>query len=1163
MKLKYRFGLVSLSILAAVAGIIALSGVFILGRSALQLSQQIMVDRLAAVKRKAVEAHETLVASGVAAVKEYRDETQKEVLAELKNYRFGETGQLFVLSNGKVLLHPNLEPGADFDLPDYSALLGLSASSPAAQSSQKTRIHSVRYRGEDCFFIGEPFPQWGWDLVISMSSSEIFEARERFINATILTLAVGLAAGSGFLFWFANGVTSPLQEAVAMADAIAKGNIPTPSANTSKDEAGTVLAAFNCVVDTLRARREEETEREWLRAGLAEMDDRLRGDFKPAEVASIALSQIVARLDIPIAAIYMPAEGCLRFAAGHAVSQGDAVPSISLGEGLVGQCAQDRRPLLVEDLPQNALRIASGLCLTPPKLLFVAPLLRHGELAGVIELGMLKPFTPRQREYLDRCIESASAAFLSAISRERVNALLQETRLQASKLHDQQEEIQVTNEELREHNDSLVRGQAEIRRKNEELELARSEMMRRAEELERANRYKSEFLANMSHELRTPLNSMLILSHLLADDKTGKLDAKQVEFAKTINKSGSDLLALINDILDLSKVEAGKMEFHIEDVSLGEVAVSMENLFRHPAEHKGLVFAYELDPAAPSTIRTDGQRLQQVIKNLIGNALKFTERGSVTLRVTPAPADSGMAVALTVTDTGIGIPTEKQAAVFEAFRQADGSTNRRFGGTGLGLSISRELIQHLGGTLRMESVVGVGSSFSVLLPAVVRVGTILAKTDKKLSKPPTPSETTPEPDRGVSPPATRTAPIMVDIADDRDQLKRGDRSILIVEDDVAFARILVDLVRSKGFGALWADDGVNAFRLAKEYMPTGIFLDVMLPGMDGWAVMQMLKDESLTRHIPVHFISCLDRALDGLRMGAIGYLTKPVTVEQLQQALARIEEATARRARRLLVVEDVPDEAHCIVELLASDDVEATTVASGQEAIRVLSEKPFDCVVLDLGLKDMSGFDFLEHVRSRQDLTRLPIIIHTGHQLSPEEELKLRRYTETIIVKGAKSPERLLDEATLFLHLVEERLPEEKQRMLRLAHDKEAWLSGKKILLVDDDMRNVFSLTSVLEGFNVEVIPAIHGEEALTQLEKNPDVNLVLMDIMMPGMDGYQAIRAIRAQDRYRTLPVIALTAKAMRGDRDRCIQAGANDYLSKPVDVERLLTLLHAWILR
>jgi signal transduction histidine kinase/DNA-binding response OmpR family regulator/HAMP domain-containing protein len=1186
----------------------------------------------------------------------------------IANNTYGESGYPYIINEeGVAVCHPKYKFSQKINLGDekYGAISSI-VNGKMLRGQSGFEHYTFEGVGKCMAFAPVNIGPYAYSLAVTTPLSEFAglahqiqdrAASERSgIAWVILLTMMGLGiAGAVAGRWLSHRVTDPIRRTVKMADAIAEGRLPAPLAAEGDEEIATLEASFNRMVETsrnivaqtnalaqgeyavtlqprsehddlshaliamtesLRRFKAEDDRRNWLKTGMNELTERMLGDKEPVSLAQAILDYLAGYLGTQVGALFLIEGEILNMVATYAYTrQPGKTYQARLGEGLIGQCAKERKLMVLPSIPQDYLQIASGLGQTPPKALALVPLVRGDELAGVLELAALDCFQPHQLELLKACGEAAAAALLSSRARIQVAQLLEEARQQSEELQDQQvrlsksneelaarslllekqatllkdqqEELQQSNEELEEHTQALEKGQAEIRRKNEELELARTELTRKAEDLERASRYKSEFLANMSHELRTPLNSMLILSHLLASNKAGKLDEKQVEFAKTINKAGTDLLSLINDILDLSKIEAGQMEFHLEEVSLAEIAHTMDNLFKHSAQEKGLLFLCEIAPDAPATIITDNQRLQQVLKNLIGNALKFTETGSVKLCAAPPEKGSGMAVTLSVIDTGIGIPSEKQDLVFEAFKQADGSTNRRYGGTGLGLSISRELVHRLGGQLQLQSSVGVGTTFAFSLPADINLAGSPTKAFIPTGSPPSPL---PPSDRSparrprqhsAAQPADRseeekvlaeavetaivpaTPPASGSIPDDRASLHPGDRSMLIIEDDLAFARILVDLVRDRGFGAIWAGDGVTALRAAKDYVPTGIFLDVMLPGMDGWSVMQMLKDEPTTRHIPVHFISCLDRAMDGLRMGAVGYLTKPVTVDQLQEAIGRIQDATERRMRQLLVVEDVAMEATSIVELLAADDVEATTAATGAEAIRLLSENRFDCLVLDLGLSDMSGFDLLEHIRSKPELSRLPVIVHTGRDLSQEEEMKLRRYAESIIVKGAKSPERLLDEATLFLHLVENKMPEEKQRMLRLAHDTEALMEGKKVLLVDDDMRNVFSLTSVLEGFKMEVIPAVNGQEALNLLDKYPHVDLVLMDIMMPVMDGYEAIRAIRAQERFKSLPVIALTAKAMKGDRERCIQVGANDYLAKPVDVDRLLTLMRVWVTR
>ena len=755
-------------------------------------------------------------------------------------------------------------------------------------------------------------------------------------------------------------------------------------------------------------------------------------------------------------------------------------------------------------------------------------------------------------------MEALAIALSVNKSRQRLNELLEQTQGQAEELQAQQGELQQTNEELEERAQMLEQQREQIRIKNHALEETGGELQRKADELERVSAYKSEFLANMSHELRTPLNSLMILSSLLKDNREGNLTAKQVEFASTINGAGRDLLNLINDILDLSKIESGHMEFHYEELTLPEVCEQLESVFNPIAGDKGIGFSAKRDESAPETITTDVQRTQQILKNLLSNACKFTAQGSVTLRTYTPDSDeypSGKAsVAFAVTDTGIGIPADKQSLIFNAFQQADGSTSRTYGGTGLGLSISRQLARSMGGEICLTSEEGKGSVFTLYLP--IKGICDLTTAAKKPALPASPANTSAA---GTKSKWTDTLP--APIPDDRLQIPEGGKSILVIEDDLSFAAILVNMVRGRGFSALVAADGECGIAMAECYQPSAIILDVMLPHIDGWGVMRSLKDNPITRHIPVHFVTCLEERQKAMSMGAIGYVTKPVSSEQMDSVFGTLENAIKKTMKKLLIVEDDPTQVHAMVALLEERDVTITVADNGAKAVKLLSNQQFDCVVLDLGLADMGAFELLEELKKLDPERRIPVIIHTGRELTQEDERRLHHYAESIIIKGAKSPERLLNEVTLFLHLVETSLDPGKQRMIRTVLDKEAMLEGKKVLIVDDDMRNIFSLSSALSEKNIVIFEAENGREALNRLDQFPDIDLVLMDIMMPEMDGYEAMRIIRKDSRFQLLPIIALTAKAMKGDREECLKAGASDYIPKPVDMEKLFSLLRVWL--
>ncbi len=759
------------------------------------------------------------------------------------------------------------------------------------------------------------------------------------------------------------------------------------------------------------------------------------------------------------------------------------------------------------------------------------------------------------------------------VSFAKSKVLLKKMERQTAELEAHQEELQQTNEELEEQAEMLEEQKEDIKNKNSELESAAQIIESRVQDLEMSNKYKSQFLANMSHELRTPLNSLLLLSRLLMENKEKNLTEKQVEFAGTIHGAGSDLLQLINDILDLSKIEAGKMETNIDQISVDDLILSLERNFKHIAQEKGVDLHVEKAEGLPFYLQSDRQKIEQIIKNLLSNAFKFTAQGKVTVNFRRPVASTNLsrsglhpskAIAIDVSDTGIGIPEDKQRLIFEAFQQVDGTTSRNYGGTGLGLSISRELAKLLGGEIHLQSVENQGSTFTIYLPE--RVGKADPSTpsaplsrngdDAVVAHQDTLSVKRHEPQK---PPLVKSFELE-DIRDDRRNVTPGEKSLLIIEDDPAFAKILYDLAIEKGFKGFIAGDGEAGLHLADYHKPNAIILDVSLPRMDGWAVMKSLRENSETRHIPVHFISVLEKSNEAMEMGAIGYLTKPVSMEKLNNAFKKIEAVISKTMKSLLLVGDEEEKA-TILELLNKDDIVTTTAKTGREAYELLRDRAFDCMILNHGFQGTIGLEFLEMIRDDKTIPYLPIIIYTDKELTEEEETTLKKYTERIVIKGAKSQERLLDEALLFLHSVESRLPDDRQHLLQMVHDKETILKDKKILLVDDDMRNVFALSNILEENGITIIIGKSGKQALELIESDPEIDLVLMDIMMPEMDGYEAMKKIREQERFKDLPLIALTAKAMRGDRKKCIEAGANDYLPKPVDVDKLLSLLRVWL--
>ncbi|WP_300670690.1 response regulator [Desulfoluna sp.] len=1078
-----------------------------------------------------------------------------------------------------------------------------------------------------------------WYLISKIDKYEITAPVRKVTQAITVIAGILIALIGVGAFFLSQTITRPLISDIRFAQAISNGDLGLTLKLSQKDELGELATALNTMARKLQ-------ELDWLKAGKEGLDDKLRGEHDSALLARRFASFMTRHMDAQLGALYLLTDDVLELKSSYAFTDRSGnFNRIKLGEGMVGQAAMENEVLIFTDMKADVPVINYGAGETIPSHFIAAPISFEGGVVGVMLLGSVNPFTPLQRRFIDQNIENAAILFNAARSRQLIHDLFEqaqeqqealrvsneeleeqalalkesESELQAqqeelrvtneeleeqttalkeseSKLQAQQEELRVTNEELEERTQALEKQKEAITSKNADLVKAQTVVKHKARDLEIASKYKSEFLANMSHELRTPLNSILILSQLLSRNKEGNLTAKQVESASAVHASGADLLALINEILDLSKIEAGKVELVIEDVQIGGLIGDIRRLYKDVAEDKHIALDLQVAEEVPDTIRTDSQRLQQILRNLMTNAFKFTQKGTVSLTVSrPDPAVfTGVttclegAMAFTVKDDGIGIPKEKQDAIFQAFKQADGSTSRQYGGTGLGLSISRELSKLLGGTIYLESAEGQGSRFTVILPEVYN-GT--AFPGEAVSTPGTglpltrhvvpsalmpPQEGAPVP-QGPVPVAQGTElkePVVSGIGggdsqpcendyvdDDRKALTPETKSLLIIEDDLNSAKIMRDFARERGFKCVVAEDGEAGLHFADYYKPSAIILDIGLPGIDGWTVMERLKDNPELRHIPVHFMSANDSSLDAMRMGAVGYLTKPVSMEKVEDALSRLEDIVSKPVSRLLLVEDDKIHRESIEALIGNGDVATTSVSTGREALKELETGRYDCMILDLGLDDMSGFELLEKIRLSETSARVPIIIYTGRDLTRDEEKELNRYAESIIVKGVKSPERLLDESALFLHRVEANLPEEKRKMLKMVHDKEAVLSGKTLLLVDDDMRNVFALSSVLEERSIQVIIARNGRESLEKLKETAQVDAVLMDIMMPEMDGYEAMTEIRKIKKFARLPIIALTAKAMKGDRSKCIEAGASDYLAKPVNTEKLLSMLRVWL--
>jgi CheY-like chemotaxis protein/HAMP domain-containing protein len=964
----------------------------------------------------------------------------------------------------------------------------------------------------------------------------------------------------------AANLTTQVRAIAEVATAVTKGDLTRSVQVEARGEVAELKDNINTMIGNLRLTTDQNTEQDWLKTNLARFTNMLQGQRDLVTVGRLLLSELAPLVEAQHGVIYQVetdgAVNALKLLSAYADTAADGQMSrLELGQGLIGQCARDARRILITEMPDSVLPISSGLFRARPRHVIVLPVLFEGQVKAVIELASLGGFTDLQLTFLEQLTTSIGIVLNSIEATMQTEGLLKQSQQLATELQTQQRELQQTNEKLEQKAQQLADRNVEVEAKNQEIEQARRALEEKATELALTSKYKSEFLANMSHELRTPLNSILILGQQLSDNPDGNLSNKQVEFARTIHGAGTDLLNLISDILDLSKIESGTVSVDAEEVYFSNLLEMIARPFRHEAENRRVHFEVEMLPNLERTITTDSKRLQQVLKNLLSNAFKFTAEGSVKLTVSPAisgwNADhptlrrAASVVAFEVADTGIGIPPEKQRIIFEAFQQADAGTSRKYGGTGLGLAISRELANLLGGEIQLRSTPGVGSVFTLYLPLIYS-----GSTAGKLQAP--------EPQAPAAGAAARAAERPPEqIPDDRNNVEPGDSVVLIVEDDPHFARIMVGAAKDKGFKVLVASRGTEALALAREHYPTAISLDIFLPDMLGWSVLSQLKQDPATRHIPVQIVTLDEDRHHGLARGAFSFVQKPASTEGLEEAFARIKGYAAPRRKRLLLVEDDATERNSVAELLSHEDIEITAAETGSEALTHLREDQVDCVVLDLKLPDMSGFEVLETIRDDASLRDIPVVVFTGRELSADEDAALHTMARSVVVKGVESPERLLDETSLFLHRVVADLPPAKQKMLERLHSSDEDLMRRTVLLVDDDARNIFALSSVLERRGMEVLTATTGSEAIGVLSSRSDVAIVLMDIMMPGMDGYETIQAIRAQPGFRRLPILALTAKAMKGDREKCLDAGASDYLAKPVNVEQLLSALRMWLHR
>ncbi len=1015
-----------------------------------------------------------------------------------------------------------------------------------------------------------------------------------------------------------------LKHKAEVADKITRGDLSQRVKVLSDDDQ--LAISMNTMIESLRSTTEENRVQNWLKSGQAELGLRMRGDHDVNDLSQKVISFLSEYLYCQMGALYLVPTSTeeLRLSAGYARDEQHELDDvIPFGRGLVGQVAVEKRLLSIVDIPQDYVRISSALGDASPRHLLVMPLLLNDVVIGVIELASLSELDSLSVDFVESIGESVAIAINSANTRERLSGLLLSSERQAEllqiqqdalkrsneeleehahnlqrsekRLKEQQEELQAANEELEEQTTSLTKSEERLKRQQEELQASNEELEIKSEslvqqnreiartgkeleltavELSQSSRYKSEFMANMSHELRTPLNSLLLLARVMSDNEDGNLTEEQIESAQIIYNSGNDLLSLINDILDLSKIEAGQMGVEVSEIHLGDLAERMKRTFSHICLDKGLALDFEFASDLPEVVKSDSKRLDQIIKNLISNSIKFTIDGSITV-VFGRPEvgyqfqgkeDVGQDfIRLSVVDTGIGISEEKQNVIFEAFQQADGSTARLYGGTGLGLSISKELTRLLGGEMRLQSEVGKGSTFHIYLPVEISNESDSEATARTMMSPLV------KPQRDSFQTATLESEMSaLDdeelmkrnlLNDDRENIEENDSVILLVEDDLDFSKVLLKQCRDEGFKGIATDHGRAALLMAQRYQPDAVVLDLGLPGMDGMQLLDCLKETPETRHIPVHIVSAHDSENDVIKRGAIGFLQKPVDRQQLVEVFGRVARVIEKGVKDLLLVEDDTNIQQAIITLIGNGDVKITTAASGHAALEAIKGGQFDCMILDLGLPDMSGFELLADANSQPEITVPPVIIYTGRELTREETDRLREFSQSIIIKGVRSEERLLDETALFLHRVVGNMTEQRQSMIRNLHDKDALFHDKQIMIVDDDMRNLFALSRLLRDRGMKVIKAQNGKKCLELLESEASVDLILMDIMMPEMDGYETMRRIRASDKYSQLPMIALTAKAMKNDREKCIAAGASDYLSKPVDVDRLLSVLRVWM--
>ena len=950
---------------------------------------------------------------------------------------------------------------------------------------------------------------------------------------------------------------------------IAKGNFEIRVDDNQSDALGSVAGSLNDMAESLQKSFTKLADEEWLQAGIAQLNNVMLGEKNMEQLGTDVLSFLAEYTNCSAGMIYALEGDDLIAVAGYASAIKNENRYIHKGEGLSGQAVLSQKVMELKSISSKAITISYALGEVKPAHIVAIPLVEN-DVVGVIELASVQNHNNLVMEFFNSIANNIGIAVKAAENRKRLQELLEETQAQSEELRIQHSELEGMNAELETQTEKLQASEEELKVQQEELqqtneELAErsvlleeqnTEIQKKSEALELSTRYKSEFLANMSHELRTPLNSILLLSRLLSENNDLNMNDEQIEFAKVIQSSGNGLLGLIDEILDLSKIEAGKMELEFTDITIQEITDGMQDLFGEVAKQKGIAFNI-VTKDAPLIIKTDKMRLEQIVKNLISNAIKFTSKGSVTLEVSKDLTNKKM-VCFTVTDTGIGIPLNQQPLIFEAFQQADGSTKRKYGGTGLGLSISRELAKLLRGEITLKSTVDEGSAFTFCMPmSGSSTGTVSYTANNSF-----------EPEvvqiQKLLPPIEEkfiSTFIPDAIPDDRETIAEGDKVILIVEDDVNFAKSLLDYTRKRGYKGIVSVRGDHALNLAMTFKPLGILLDIVLPVKSGWDVMDELKNNWQTKHIPVHIMSSNNVRQESLLKGAVNFLDKPMAFEKMSEIFKKIEHIISRESQKVLIIEDNPKHAKALAFFLESNNINSEIKSDISQGVEALQQTGIDCVILDMGIPDKQAYEILESVKKNTGLETLPVIVFTGKSLSLKEELKIKKYADSIVVKTAHSYQRMLDEVSLFLHLMEEKKSTSKKGSYNKINSLNNILNGKTVLVVDDDVRNIYSLTKALEVLKMNVITAIDGAEALSALHQNPQTDIVLLDMMMPNMDGYETAQRIRGDKKLKHLPVIAVTAKAMTGDREKCINAGASDYITKPVDVDQLLSLLRVWL--